>query len=84
MVNRNASVDDTGEEVEEGQDYHKVSETISGVKILDEIAGIETEQVDCNHCHNFVEKLLDEPLLRIEWVVGHDEYHVGKVQQERE
>ena len=83
LVSHNASVYDSSEKVEDGQDNRKVSETLFGINILDVVTGIETEQVDCNHCHYFVENLLDVPLFRIKRSVGYDEYHVGKIQQER-
>ena len=79
LANRNTSVDDTGEKVEEGQDNHKVSETLSGVDILDVVAGIEKKQVDCNQCHYFIDKLQDELLFGLERSIDHDECHVGKV-----
>ena len=79
LERHNESVYDTGEEVEESQDNHKVAETFFGVNILDVVASIETEQVDGNHCHYLVEKLLDEPLSRIKRSVGYDEYYVDKV-----
>ena len=84
MVDFKARDDDAAEEVEYGKENHHESDHFPRIRVFDNIACKEAEQVNCNQCHDFVDDLDYDCFPRVEWSVGRYEYHVPKVQQERE
>ena len=62
LVGLEANDEETDEEVENGQDNLASANRFFRLPILDDIAGIEAENVNCNECHYFVDDLQDVSL----------------------